>query len=257
MRKRFALLLPLLPLLVAAATQPATTRPTPPASQPKPAAASQPTDLYRLTPDDFFKLPQASQRIQKIAVDVDFLEAAIFHQTNRQRTANKLPTFQHSFAMTLMARRHSTEMSTLQFFDHTSPTPANRTLVDRLKNVGVTNVTAGENIAVLPAKEMGSGRYITHDPIDGNETWYDEDTGKKIDYYTYQELSEAVATKWKNSPPHWKNIIDPQFKFLGVGVARGPYDEKKQDSFYMTQNFAGALVASAETKAKAALQPKP
>ena len=71
-----------------------------------------------------------------------------------------------------------------------------------------------------------------------------------------EELAQAVANQWKNSPPHWKNILDPAFKYLGTGAARGPYDEKKQDSFYMTQNFCGSLNATAEAKAKPLLQPK-
>lgn len=211
--------LPKIPATAATPTAPATAA----------TAASQPADYYALSADEFSKLPALSQRIRKKDADIPLLEAAIFHQTNRERRANKLSTFQHSLAMNLMARRHSAEMGELQFFDHTSPTPGNRTLSDRLRNVGLVNVTAGENIAVLPAKEIGSGHYTTHDPLDGNEVWYDEATGKRVDYYTYQELAEAVVTQWKNSPPHWKNIIDPQFKFLGAGAARGPYDDKKQD----------------------------
>ena len=219
-------------------------------------ASSQPADYYALSADAFFKLPAATGRIRKNQADISLLEAAIFHQTNTERTANKLPAFQYSMAMNLMARRHSGEMAELQFFDHTSPTPANRTLADRLRNVSLTNVTAGENIAVLPAREIGSGRYVTHDPLDGNEVWYDEVTGKRMDYFTYQALAEAVVAKWKNSPPHWKNILDPQFKFLGVGAARGEYDKEKQDSFYMTQNFCSTVQAASEAKAKPLLAPK-
>jgi uncharacterized protein YkwD len=172
------------------------------------------------------------------------------------RAEQKLPLFKHGIALNLMARRHSTEMSDLQFFDHFSPTPANHALGDRLKNVGLVNVTAGENIAVLPAKEIGSGHYITHDAIDGNEVWLDEATGKPVDYYTYEALAQTVVSQWKNSPPHWTNIIDKRFLYLGVGIARGPYDDKKQDSFYMTQNFCATLPAAAEEKAKLALNPK-
>lgn len=243
-----------LPLLLAQTRIAATTTTKPPA----PATASapaKPVDYYALSADDFFKRPELQQRIGKTSFNLPLLEAAVFHQTNRQRAGNKLPIFKYGRALNLMARRHSTEMAALQFFDHFSPTPLNATLADRLRNVGLVNVTAGENIAVLPAKEMGSGHYITHDPIDGNEKWYDEQTGKLIDFYTYFDLAATVLTQWMNSPAHHANIVDAHYLFLGVGIARGPYDESKQDSFYMTQNFCATITATSEDKAQPLLAP--
>jgi uncharacterized protein YkwD len=216
-------------------------------------AAAKPVDYYALTAADFRQLPEVAQRVKKDAVDVVLLEAAIFHQSNVERAKLKLPLFKHGLAMNLMARRHSTEMVRLQFFDHVSPTPDNATLAKRLKNVGLVNVTAGENLAVLPAKEMGSGRYITHDALDGNEVWYDEVTGKRVDYYTYGGLAETVVTQWMNSPAHHENMVHRAYVYLGVGVARGAYGDDKQDSFYMTQNFCATTEPKSETAAQAGL----
>ena len=218
--------------------------------------AAQAVDPYSITADQFFNRPETQTRIGRDSVDIPLLEAAIFHQSNRQRADNKLPLFKHSMALNLMARRHSQEMCDLQFFDHTSPTAANRTLTDRLRNVGMVNVTAGENIAVLPAKEMGSGHYIVHTAPDGSEDLTDEATGKHIDYYTYEALAGAVVDQWMHSPTHRANMLDKRFVFLGVGVARGPYAEKAQDSFYMTQNFSASISPAAETKAAQLLKPK-
>jgi uncharacterized protein YkwD len=218
-------------------------------------AATQPADVFALSADEFFNRAEVKERIKRESVDVRLLETAIFQQSKVERAALKLPLFKHSWALNLMARRHSTEMGALQFFDHVSPTPANATLDDRLKNVGMTRVMAGENIAVLPAKEMGSGHYIVHDGPDGTENLTDEVTGKKIDYYTYEDLAKTVVTKWMNSPPHRANMVRKDFLYLGVGVARGGYDQMKQDSFYMTQNFSSGIIAAAETKAKASVLP--
>ncbi|HVT79064.1 MAG TPA: CAP domain-containing protein [Phycisphaerae bacterium] len=223
-----------------------------------PSSASAPpksVDYYALPADEFFKRPEPRERIKKDSFDQALLDAAIFQQTNRERVANKLPILKHSNALQLMARRHSQEMSDLQFFEHTSPTAANRTLGDRLRNVGLVNVTAGENIAVLPAKEMGSGHYLVKDNPDGSETWIDEANGKQIDYYTYEELSKAVVTQWMNSPAHHANMVNKAFIYLGVGAARGPYSDLKQDSFYMTQNFSATITPASEEKAKGLLQP--
>ena len=135
---------------------------------------------------------------------------------------------------------------------HESPMPANRTLTDRLKNVGLVNVTAGENLAVLPAKEMGSGHYVTH-PGEGDDVWFDEVSGKRVDYYTYGALAQDAVTQWMGSPAHHANIVEKRYVYLGVGVARGAYDDKEQDSFYLTQNFCATITAASEEKAKAKL----
>jgi uncharacterized protein YkwD len=210
-------------------------------------------DYYALRPTDFFNLPAVVRRIKKDSWDVALLEAAVFQETNIERAKNSLPLLKHGWALNLMARGHSTEMAERQYFDHVSPNPAEATMTDRLRNVGLVNVTAGENIAVLPAKEMGSGRYITHDPINGKEVWYDEVTGKRIEYYTYKELAQTVLWQWMNSPHHRENIVKKEYVYLGVGIARGPYEQQKQDSFYMTQNFCASITTASEEKNRAIL----
>lgn len=237
----FAIFCPVLLLTMAAFAQ----------TVPAPAAR----DPYSLSAEEFFKLPEVKRRIGKDSVDAALLEAAIFHQTNRERVNNKLPPFKASAALHLMARRHSQEMADLQYFEHTSPTAANRDLKDRLRNVGLVNVTGSENIAVLPAKEMGSGTYVIRDNPDGSETWTDQATGKQIDYYSYEELSKAVVAQWMASPPHHANIVSKSLVYLGCGIARGPYTGQKQDSFYMTQNFSDTVTGASEEKARQQLQP--
>jgi uncharacterized protein YkwD len=217
-----------------------------------PAATQPGEDWYKEGAEAFFRRPDVKDRIGKEKVDVQLLEAAIFHQTNLARVALKLPVLKHSWAMQWMARQHSTEMAALQYFEHTSPVPENRTMGDRLKKVGLVNVTAAENIAVLPAKEMGSGSYIIRDNPDGSEVMIDQATGAKIDYCTYEGLAKAVVAQWMNSPTHRKNIVDKRYQYLGIGVGRGLYD-KGQDSFYMTQNFTSAVNAG-EAKAEKELQ---
>lgn len=218
---------------------------------PAPSTRAAPMDWYALTLEDFFKREEVQDRIRKDSVNAPLLEAALFHETNRRRTAEKLPAFKHGSAMQLIARRHSEEMGKLQFFSHLSPTLENRTLTDRLRQVGLLNVTAGENIAVLPAKEMGSGTYIVQRNEDGSETLIDARTRQRISYYTYAELAKAALDQWMQSPGHRSNILDKRFVYLGTGIGRGSYDGG-QDSFYLTQNFC-ATVNEGEVKAAAEL----
>lgn len=214
-----ALLLTALALLLLAQTKPAT----------------QPTNYYTLTPEAFFKLPELQTRITADSVNYPLLDAALFHRTNQERAKANLPLFKYDEKLHAMANGHSTEMATLHYFAHESPTPANASLADRLKNAGLAPQTAGENIAVLPAREMGSGQYIiTGDPP--NEIYIDKQSHKRLDYYTYAAFADAALTQWMNSPPHKADILNKSFLYLGAAAARGDYQD--QDSLYLTQNFA-------------------
>jgi len=191
------------------------------------------------------------KQIGRPKFNLTLLEAAVFHETNRQRTLNHLPIFKYSAAMNVMARQHSQEMSDLQYFEHESPTPGYRSLGDRLRNVGLINVTAGENIAVLAYLDVPAGHSYLID-ASGNPT-IDEITRKPVKPFTYAGLATEVLVQWMNSPHHHENIVNTDFRYLGLGIARGPYESSKQDSFYFTQNFTATIKDDSETKAKAKL----
>jgi uncharacterized protein YkwD len=48
-----------------------------------------------------------------------------------------------------------------------------------------------------------------------------------------KELARAFMDGWKNSPPHWRNLLDPDMREFGVGVAQS----SKSGKFYAVQNF--------------------
>jgi uncharacterized protein YkwD len=230
--------IPLVLLAVAQGAPPA----APTITTAAPAKDAKDVDWYAMSADDFFKRDEVKDRIKEKSANATLLEAAIFHETNRRRVAEKLSPFKHGYSLQLMARQHSEEMAKLQYFEHESPVAENRTLSDRLKKVGLVNVTAGENIAVLPAKEMGSGTYIVQENEDGSQTLIDAQTHKRISYYTYEEFAKAALDQWMHSPGHRANILNARFNYLGAGIGRGPYDGG-QDSFYLTQNFSSTVGA--------------
>src|SRR5680860_1691069 len=85
-----------------------------------------------------------------------------------------------------------------QYFAHISP--QNFDLEHFLKLASYTNyLTVGENLA------MG-----------------------------YDNAAE-VMTAWKNSPTHYSNLVDPNFKEIGVALAGGIY--KEQDTVFTAQYF--------------------
>lgn len=97
----------------------------------------------------------------------------------------------------LAARLHSTDMGENGFFAHESLDE--RTPSDRVYEAGFRGSLIGENIA------------------------------------RGQPDPTAVVQAWMDSPGHCRNIMDPRYHFLGVGLAYSPTDEP-----FWTQNFAGS-----------------
>jgi uncharacterized protein YkwD len=201
------------------------------------------TDPYAMSLADFSRYSPAQKRISRDFVDLNLIEASIFHWTNRQRNLNHLPLFGHSSRLSQSARQHSQEMVRLQYISHTSPVESHRTLKDRLRLVGfpVNEVTIAENIAMQPAREFGSGKYQVQRDGNGREIIVDVEGNRVLDYCTYLELGEVTVRDWMKSPGHRANILQPALNYLGCGAARGSYEGN--DSFYFTQNFASAIPA--------------
>ena len=82
-----------------------------------------------------------------------------------------------------LAESHCEDMIDRNFFAHN--TPDGQTPFDRMKAAGISYSSAGENIA--------AGQYSPQNVMDS----------------------------WMNSPGHRKNILNPDFEYLGVGLARG------------------------------------
>lgn len=117
-------------------------------------------------------------------------EQQVFDLTNAIRYRNNLGQLTWNEEAANVARGHSVDMLTNHYFSHTSATTGS-TLGDRMKSSGVRYKITGENIA------MGYS-----DSIEAHEGWM-------------------------NSLGHRQNILNGEYKTLGVGV--------KED--YYTQNF--------------------
>jgi len=120
-------------------------------------------------------------------------ETEVIRLVNVERAKNGLKPLTENWELSRVARYKSQDMHDKHYFDHNSPTYG--TPFNMMKNFGITYRTAGENIA------MG--------------------------YRTPQ----AVVTGWMNSPGHRANILNGNFKQIGVGYVA--------DGNYWTQMFIG------------------
>lgn len=136
------------------------------------------------------------------------LERRIFQLTNEARHKNGLPALDWDNSLAVKARQKSDDMLQNEYFSHTSPD--GKTLKDRFqeeKPASIRNISRiGENIYV----------------------------GARLDYSTdIKTQARLIVDGWMTSPGHRRNILDPNYTHLGVGVAA------KGKMCYATQIFTG------------------
>lgn len=115
---------------------------------------------------------------------------------NAERKKAGLSGLAENASLMKTATIKSEDMAKNNYFSHTSPTYGSP--FDLMKKFGISYHAAGENIA------MG------------------------------QKTPEQVMKAWMNSPGHRKNILNPSFTKIGVGVAKN-----SENQYYWTQHFIG------------------
>ncbi len=154
-------------------------RPDPPTYQAPRAPAPRPSQPQNPTPAPAPAPERASQSVAG-------LEQEILRLVNVERQRAGLTPLKHAPALVQPARRHSREMLELKYFSHTSPVREHAEFTDRLRLAGVKDYgVAGENLAM---------RSRTPD------------------------LAAMLVQMWMDSPGHRANILEPRFRYLGVGV---------------------------------------
>jgi uncharacterized protein YkwD len=124
------------------------------------------------------------------------IELIIYDLTNSQRKRNGIPILSWSSTASKAAAKHSIDMAKNAYFDHYNL--YNKTPGDRLKEEGIYYQSIGENI------------------IAGYEN------------------AIICSHAWFNSPEHRDNILNRNYKNLGVGFT---YLEDSIYKSYITQNF--------------------
>lgn len=164
-----------------------------PTPAPAPAPTTEQTTQASTTPVQQEPAQAETTTTSESTYNLSAYEQKVVDLTNQERAKNGLPALKVDLSLSKMARDKSQDMSTNHYFSHTSPTYGSP--FDMMKKYGITYRYAGENIA------MG------------------------------QRTPEEVVTAWLNSEGHRKNILSPNFTYIGVGyVANGNY---------WTQEFIG------------------
>ena len=143
------------------------------------------------------------------------VERSILHYVNAERKKRGLPVLSGHPALIKAARSHSRRGAKTGHFEHTGADGSSPT--DRASRAGYAGGVA-ENLWRSSTKG-GKGRVWK-----SRFQWSDE-----------RELGKAAVISWMNSPGHRKNILWPDGKHIGIGVA-----EDKKGQAYFTQCFGNS-----------------
>jgi len=124
-------------------------------------------------------------------------EREVVRLVNVERRQRGLRELEENWEVSRVARFKSQDMIDNNYFAHNSPVFG--TPFQMLRNFGIAFNTAAENIA------FG------------------------------QRTPREVVNSWMNSAGHRRNILDPNFRQIGVGVARNP----RNGQLFWTQMFVG------------------
>jgi uncharacterized protein YkwD len=135
------------------------------------------------------------------------LERRIFQLTNEARRKNGLPSLDPDTDLMVKARGKSDDMLKNNYFGHTSP--EGKTLKDRMLEE--------KPASFKTISRIGENIYM----------------GSRFDYTVdVKTQARMIVDGWMTSPGHRRNILDPNYTRLGVGVAA------KDKMCYATQIFA-------------------
>ena len=212
-----------IPTLQPIPTPTPTPTPIPPSPTPTPEPTATPVPSPTSTPGP--PTPTVSP-IKKHAsiIDILQLEALTHDLINAQRSAHGFQPLDHIEKIRLIARSHSEDMASRNFFSHDNPE-------------GLDPSGRGQRAGYDCRKNYGS--YYTYGLAENiHQGWlfgsYLTSRGRTVptDWFSLEELARNAVNGWMNSPGHRQNILDLSYDRAGMGVAIG--DDGK---VFFTQNF--------------------
>lgn len=106
-----------------------------------------------------------------------------------------------------------------------------------------------DEAAQLKADDMAAEGYFAHWSPEGVSPWH----WFEVAGYSYKHAGENLAVHftdsgevvdaWLNSPTHRENIMDEKFTEIGIGTAKGRYQD--YDTVFVVQMFGAPAVATA------------
>jgi uncharacterized protein YkwD len=161
---------------------------------------------------------------KKPLVDKLKLEQQVHLLTNQYRTQNGLSILSYDDKLSNVARHHSQDMASRNYFSHDTPEGKDPT------NRGISQ-------GYICQKTIGNLIYsgIAENIFQNNlydAVWYVGGIPTSYDWNTLDDLAISTVDGWMDSPGHRENILTKTYDKEGIGVAIS-----SDDKVYITQNF--------------------
>ena len=178
--------------------------------------------------DDTAGIPKTVQENNPVnnkpVIDAGELERQVHSLTNQYRIQNDLKALSWDGQLSDVARKHSRDMATRDYFSHQTPEGYDPT--DRGTSVGYQCRKIVGNLIYSGIAEniFQNNLYDTFWHVNGIPTSYD--------WNSLDDLTKSTVDGWMDSPGHRKNILTATYDREGIGVVIS-----SDDKVYITQNF--------------------
>jgi len=138
----------------------------------------------------------AQTSFDKDNIDVNVLNEHILKEVNALRTKAKVDSLTNETLLKPASEDHVAYMSENEKMNHFQKTKEKKTPKNRVNFYGAQFHTVGENVQVNNLKNIPKELKLKNPP-------------EEID--SYELLAKVLVLSWKNSPPHYANMISPDF----------------------------------------------
>jgi uncharacterized protein YkwD len=158
-------------------------------------------------------------------IDPDALERRVHDLINNQRQQNGLSALSYDSFLADIARGHSWDMVTRNFYEHMNPD-------------GLLARNRGDAAGYPCIRVVKGGSYngISENLYQGTRyaSYYSNAEGVIAEYNwsSADEIAQQAVTGWMDSPVHRRNILTSRYQLEGIGVAF-----TADDKIYITENF--------------------
>lgn len=137
---------------------------------------------------------------------------------NDHRKSLNLSQLNSDLVLIKAASIHSEYMSDKDTLTHNETIPERKTPIDRVRFLKGTHDGVGENCLYFPLFTYFKSKKKKDSTI----------------ISTYEDAADQLFTQWKNSPGHYKNMIEPKYDLQGISFSYN----KDKNKFYATQVFS-------------------
>ncbi len=180
------------------------------------------------TIEDISEIPKKTQEKnplnQKPGIDQAELERQVHQLTNEYRTQNGLSSLSWDDELSNIARSHSQDMASRNYFSHETPEGTNPT--GRGTSQGYKCEKIIGNIMYIGIAENIFQNNLAY------KVWYTGGIPTSYEWNSQEESAQTTVDGWMDSTGHRKNILTKSFDREGIGI-----EIATDDKVYITQNF--------------------